>query len=677
MTFRNLYLKETYDSDEDDILNDFYIPTLSNSIRYDRLAGYFSSTALAVSAKGMAQFLQNGGKMRLVTSVQLSREDYRAVKKGLAEPEELVSRIMEEKLDTADRLAKDHVSALAWMLAKNNLEIKIAVPLASDGGYYTGALDQSSVFHQKIGILYDDDHNVVSFGGSVNETGKAWHDNIEEFKIFCSWKAGQDIYLSNDTRKFEKFWYGRSTRTRVFDLPTAVRKRLIRSAPDTESEAVARIMGRAQIEPELRYYQKDAVDRWFANNMRGIFEMATGTGKTRAAISCIKRVLSDPATEHTLIVITCPYIHLVTQWTNELRKWNIEGRKAYAQSTSWMVDLGDRVLYLNDGVLKNLVIVTTHNTFSGEKFTAMIKSCKTRALVIADEVHKIGAEKNLEGLLDTYDYRLGLSATPERYFDEEGTTTLLDFFGGVIYRFGLDEAIQRGYLVHYLLFPHAVYMTEDESSQYHGYSLRIAIEATKDLPDHDKILLLSIKRSNIIKAARNKLKKLREILVENSELDHSLVYCAGEQLEDAASILHDSGVVFHRFTFRESNEERAKLLNEFDAGDKDVLLAVRCLDEGVDVPSTKTAIILASSRNPIEFIQRRGRILRPHTGKKRAAIHDLIVLPTSLPTNEIYTESEKTIIRNELSRLEEFACSSDNPEYSRQLIQILMNKYNL
>lgn len=677
MAYRDLHLKETYDSDEDDILNDFYVPALSNSVRYDRLAGYFSSTALAASAKGMARFLRNGGKMRLVTSVQLSKEDYQAVKKGLAKPEEAISRMLEEKLNMADRLEKDHISALAWMISRENLEIKIAVPLARDGEFYTGKLDKNSIFHIKTGIMYDDDGNMVSFGGSINETGKAWHDNVEEFKVFCNWKAGQDIYLANDTRKFEKFWYARSTHTRVFDLPTAVRERLIRWAPDTESEAAAKISGKAPTEPELRDYQSEAVERWFANDMHGIFEMATGTGKTRAAISCIERVLSDPKTEHTLIVIACPYQHLVTQWTNELNKWGFESREAYDQSASWMTDLGNRIVYLNDGVLKNLIIVTTHSTFSGGKFVTMIKSCKKRSLIIADEVHKMGSEKNLEGLLGTYNYRLGLSATPERYFDEEGTKSLLDFFGGVIYRFELDEAIRRGYLVHYLLFPHVVYMTEGESFQYHSYSLKIAIEANKDPPDLDKILRLSLKRSNIIKAAKNKLEKLREILVDNAGLDHCLVYCAGEQLDAATSILHDSKIFFHRFTFRESNAERAKLLNEFDAGDKDALLAVRCLDEGVDIPSTKIAIILASSRNPIEFIQRRGRILRQHLGKERAIIHDLIVMPTSLPANEIYTESEKAIVRNELKRLEEFASSSDNPEYSRRLTQTLMNRYNL
>ena len=674
MNFKTLPIREFYDSDEDDILNDFYIPVLSNAVKYDRLAGYFSSTSLAVSAKGMARFIQNGGKMRLVTCIQLSEQDRQAIEDGISKPEDILANTIMDEFDMADDIRCDYVAALAWMVAQGTLEIKIAVPFAKDGGFLTGALDTNSIYHQKIGVLRDGAGNVMSFSGSINETGKAWTGNIENYDAFYNWKSGQDAYVANAAKKFEKFWHGRSKNTKIFNLPEAVRERLFSLAPKTVTEAVGKIQAGAITQPKLRQYQNDAVNAWLENGKRGVFEMATATGKTWTAMSCIKKVLEQESP--VLVVIACPYVHLVTQWVGELEGWNIDSKSAYGSSMSWETDLHNKVTLLNDGILKNLVIVTTHDTFAGDKFIDLVKSYTRRSFVVVDEAHKIGAAHSSGGLLDEYDYRLGLSATPERYFDDEGTGRIFDFFGEVVFRFELDEAIRQGYLSRYLLFPHVVYMTDDEAERYYGLSRQFAIESSKDRPDQDLLLRLSIKRANVLKTAKNKIEEFKDMM-RRYKPDHCLVYCAERQLEDAADVLHDSGVLFHRFTFKESKRKREMLLDEFARGHKDALLAIKCLDEGVDVPSTKTAIILASSRNPVEFVQRRGRILRTHEGKDRAIIHDMLVVPRMLPADQKYAESEKTIIKKEIDRLEEFASSADNPEYSRQIITTLMKQYEL
>ena len=676
MVFKNLRILETYDSDEDDILNDFYIPILSNSVQYDRLAGYFSSTTLASSAKGMARFIENGGKMRLVTCVQISEQDQQAIREGLTKPEEAISRIIMAELDVADQLQKDHVAALAWMIADGKLEIKIAVPYASNDGFVTGELDRNSIYHQKIGILHDDEHNIVSFSGSINETGKAWTGNIEEFKVFCSWKPGQDVYGANDARKFEKFWHDKSDNTKVFDLPVAIKEHLITHAPKSITDAIEKIKTGTAVQHELRDYQQAAVEEWFESDRRGIFEMATGVGKTWTAVACMKRMFEQDSAG-SLVVIACPYQHLVTQWGRELEKWGIGSEFAYDSSVSWQQKLGNRMLQLNDTLLKNQVIVTTHATFSSEKFIRMINTCKVKSLIIVDEVHKIGSEGNSRGLLDTYDFRLGLSATPKRYFDKAGTKIIFGFFGQVVFKLELDKAIRRGFLTPYSLFPHMVHMTDDEAEKYREYTRRIAIERSKERPNQKFIQDQSIYRANIVKAARNKIEKFREVLEKGEEWKHCLVYCVGAQMDDAVSILHEKGIIFHRITEKESNKKRDSLLAKFACGERDVLIAIKCLDEGVDVPSTRIAIILASSHNPIEFIQRRGRILRRYEGKTHAVIHDLIVLPRILPAGETHTESERNMVRNELARLREFARSSDNPKYSEEIISTFMNKYNL
>ena len=676
MALTEITLKEAYDSDEDHILNDFYIPVLSHSVRYDRLAGYFSSTSLASSAKGMAQFLRNGGRMRLVTSVQISAEDQQAIKKGLATPEAVIGRMMASDLDDlTDRIKNDYVGALAWMLAKDTLEIKVVVPLSSDGSFHTKTLDYNSIYHQKIGILQDVLGNLVSFSGSINETGKGWNENVEEFKVFCSWKIGQNKYGSRDMERFEKFWSGQSSRAKVFDLPTAIREKLIQSAPKTEEEAVRKLDKKNQ-PPTLWPHQIDAREEWLANGRRGILEMATGTGKTRSAISCIVQMRDKLDLQPMLVVIACPYIHLVSQWARELEGSGIKSRKAYGSAASWQADIANHIIKLRGGIIDNLVIVTTHDTFSSKKFIEQIRQCNVNSLVVADEVHRLGAERRSEGLLALYANRLGLSATPERYFDDGGTKKILKYFGDVVYKFGIDDAIRQGYLAHYMLFPHAIYLTDEEMEVYNSRSRQIAIEYAKENPDYELLKTLILKRSQIVRDAQGKIDKFKDIIESMDSLDHCLVYCSDQQIDIVASVLYQRGIKYHKFTYKEDLKMRDVLLEEFARGDVDVLVAMKCLDEGVDVPSTKTAIILASSRNPAEFVQRRGRVLRIDNDKNRAVIHDVLALPP-ISTNRVYTEMEKKVMVKEVDRLGEFAMSADNPEHSREFMRELDAKYEL
>lgn len=671
MTFRDLKLKETYDSDDDDILQGFYIPVLSNAVSYDRLAGFFSSTAFAASARGMSEFIRNGGKMRLITCMQVPKHDLEALKNVVEDPDSVITKMMMVELDTVDGLLKNHVDALAWMVVSKKLEIKIAIPLKDDGNYLSEALDPNSLYHQKIGILHDTEDNIITFSGSINETSKAWLSHIEEFKVFRSWERGQDSYAASDSKKFEKFWYGDAKNTRIFDLPRAMEENLMKMAPDSKDDAMAGLEGKPT-QPRLRPYQEDAVQKWIGNGRRGIFEMATGTGKTITAISCIKNIQD---LEPCVTVITCPYRHLITQWISQLEQMGIKAKRADGSSALWLEDLKNLVHHLNSGIIDNLTIVTTHSTFSKEKFMDMMGLCKTKSFLVGDEVHKVGSEKRACGLLDSYDYRLGLSATPQRYFDDPGTDEIFNFFGPVVFEFDLDNAIREGHLTHYELYPHVVYMTASEEDEYHKLTRQIAMESSKEDPDYLLLERLSIKRSDIIKNAENKIPKLKEIVEKESPLDHCLIYCnQTSQLEDVAKILHFHEASFHRFTNSESMDERDALLREFDNGDKDFLLAIKCLDEGVDVPSTKTAIIMASSHNPVEFIQRRGRILRPHEGKKIGIIHDMIVLPKRLPDGGV-RKYEKRVLRKELDRVEEFARSADNPEHGREIITTLMKRY--
>lgn len=671
MTFVDLNLNNTYDSDEDNILEDFYIPVLSKSVRYNRLAGYFSSTTLAAAAQGMADFIKNCGKMKLVTSIRLSEQDQQAMLDGVHKPEEIIVDNFWREFNIVDNIQGDRVAALAWMISQGNLEIKIAIP--SDKRLLsTNTHDSTPLYHQKIGILYDAMNNRITFSGSVNETGMAWNSNIEEFKVFCSWKRGQEAYGDSDAEKFDKFWSNKSINTNVYDLPSAIKKYLIGLAPRSKGEAVEKISSM----PTLHSYQHEAVDKWSENNYCGVLEMATGTGKTRVAIACINKILKADRNARYLVVIACPSTHLIHQWAKDLEMWRYRPQLAYS-GVQWQHDIKNKIYQLNYGIIKNLIIVVTHKTFASKLFIEIVSTCQVESMVVVDEVHGIGAQKTKQGLLGSYRYKLGLSATPERYFDEHGTTALFSYFGNVVFKFDLDNAIQQGYLVPYKFFPRVAYLTDDEMAIYFKFSRQIAIEYNKPDPDQKKIEKLQFRRANVVKNASRKMDVLANILGEINELDHCLIYCADtNQVKNAFPILNEKDVLFHQFTQAESDNVRINLLDDFDKGIKPVLLAIRCLDEGVDVPSTRTAIILASSGNPREFVQRRGRVLRLYNGKNYANVYDVIALPEFIP-DDIYTESQKTMITKELNRLNEFASSSMNPQETNQLVLNLKTRYKV
>ena len=664
-SFRDLRLKDAYDSDEDNVLEDFYIPVLAKSVRYDRLAGYFSSTTLATSAKGMADFIENDGKMRLITSADISEHDMQAILDGMAKPEEVIANAFLKKFDMVDNLQRYHIAALSWMISQGNLEIKIAIPNNKQAFH-----NPVSLYHQKTGILYDAENRRIAFSGSINETGNAWNENIEEFKVFCDWKYGQEAYGDNDAKRFEKFWHNNSVNTKVYSLPDAIKSHLVKLAPKTKKEAADMVRAVS----DLRSYQYEAMEQWFKNDCCGILEMATGTGKTRTAIACINKIFKT--NERCMVVIACPNNHLIHQWAENLKTWGLDTQLAYSD-VKWTKDLKDGIYHINNHIISKKIITTTHKTFCSKRFGDIINTCKTNMMVVVDEVHGAGANKTKLGLLARYKYRLGLSATPKRYFDESGTELVSKYFRDVVFKFNLDDAIRQGYLARYKFFPKIAYLTTEETNKFHKLSRQIAIEKNKLEPDLKKVETLQFKRANIVKSASHKIDVFANILDEMSQPDHCLIYCAdGQQIKNAFPILNKKGIMSHQFTQQESDGERIALLDEFARGIKPALLAIRCLDEGVDVPSAMTAILLASSGNPREFVQRRGRILRMHDGKEHAVIYDIIALPEYLPA-DAYNDSDQTLITKELSRLKEFARSSENPKTTTRLISILKAKYKL
>jgi superfamily II DNA or RNA helicase len=698
MNLRELELKKSYESDTDDIVADFYVPALSVSVRYSRLTGFFSSTSLAVAAKGISGLIRNGGTIRLITGAMFRREDIEAIKQAVESPESVLEKMMLKELDNLENeFIKDHVRALGWLVANNRLKIKVAIVLdENDYPLDFKEVEKRGIFHQKVGILEDFDGNQISFSGSDNESAQGWQGNIEEFKVFRNWVESERDYFEADVIKFTKFWEGTAKRTKVVDIPKAIEERLVEIAPnDIEELDLDRWIRTPKFTAfELRGYQKKAIEKWLNRNGKGIIEMATGTGKTITAVGCLKELFGGE--NKVVAVIGSPFIHLSEQWVREFNKLGISCDKIIADSSQnrWKDKLVDSLLDVENGIIERLLVLTTHNTFSTSDFIDIVKESKKRApnlkwFLIIDEVHGIGAPQRRLGLIEEYDYRLGLSATPKRWFDLKGTEKIFNYFGDVVFEFSLKDAIKAGYLVPYIYVPHFTYLTPEEMAKYEEQTRKIAkaYYRSKDEDERDEIFtLLCIKRQKIIRNAKNKLVVFKKILDSLKEVKYCLIYCSPHQIRIVQDILNQKNIIQHKFTEKEGIKpearfgglsEREFLIKQFSEGIYNALVSMRCLDEGVDVPPARLAIMLDNSGNPREYIQRRGRVLRKFPGKKQAVIHDIIVEPMVRTVPQELGELERKIITKELERYRDFASSAENASECLKIMANLEEMYGL
>jgi len=427
------------------------------------------------------------------------------------------------------------------MIANKKLTIKIALIHNEEGNFLDDTDEEEyGMFHPKIGIFEDADGNMVSFSGSVNESATAWMINREEFKVFRSWDIEEKPYFDFDHKRFKKFCEGTSKRTKILTIPEAIKNKLIQIAPDNiedlKLEKWLKIDYTKRLKKlRIRDYQKQAINNWLENGGKGIFEMATGTGKTFTALGCLKNILDK---ENKLItVISCPYDHLVKQWNDEIEKFGIDYDVVIADSSNpnWKNELANNIYDVENDVIDKLIILTTHNTFSNNDFITIIQKINIKLFLIADEVHGIGAEERKKGMIPSYYYRLGLSATPKRYFDILGTEKIFDYFGGTVFEFSLKEAITsinpdtgETYLTPYEYNPYFTELTDEEFIEYEKETKKIArfYYSSKNNEEKEKWLnLLCIKRQEIIKNAFNKYELFKKILKELGEVKFCLVYC--------------------------------------------------------------------------------------------------------------------------------------------------------
>ena len=665
MSFKDLEnIKSSYNSVrmDEDLVNDFYIPVLSHAKKYDRISGYFTSTSLAIAARGISKFIEHNGHMRLICGNQLNQEDVDVINDAESLKDIVNESFLNDYFSIEDGIEKDYIKLLGWMIANNFLEIKIGFNMKNP----SGSIDE--LVHTKTGILYDDESEVIFFNGSVNETASGWGSNLEIITVDKSWEyvGVKENRIDPHIEDFEYCWNGEYPYMSVMNVPEASKRELIKNAPKNDEELrilidkINKKQGTSQKKKEPRNYQLEAISKWKSNDFQGILAMATGTGKTITALSCFDYLNNKKVA---LTVIVCPQKHLISQWEHSLfEDLCYDGEVLIASGDfKWKKQFLELIGDLMSGIKKSAVVFTTFNTFSKKDFIDKINYYDGAIFLIIDEVHGIGALEFRKGLLqDKYDYRLGLSATPEIKDDFERTDLVYDYFGGIVYEYSLEKAIKNGFLTHYNYHPEFVNLNESELEDYKYYTSKIAnlLNNPKLTLKDEKILNGYLKhRRDIINNAEEKYKYLRDFLEENTDIKDLIIYCTGEQLPEVRKMLDELDISNHKFTGEESTKivngesERDKILRLFKNGHYQVLIGIKCLDEGVDVPSTQTAILMASTLNSRQHIQRRGRVLRKSPGKDGAEIYDLIVFPNI--KNE--SDSIKAILENERARYDEYA----------------------
>lgn len=719
MSFQELDIKKEYRSLLDSVVKDFYIPLLSQAVKYQRAVGFFSSSSLVEISKGISELAKNGGKIQLVASPYLSDEDVEAIKSGYAMRDQVVKEaIRREMTEGKTPFEKARLNLLANLISDNILDIKIA---------FTEDSDRVGMYHEKMGIITDAEGNRVAFAGSMNESATAMTLNYETIDVFCSWKGEEDRVIAKENA-FASIWNDTEPNIKIIDFPELkqeIIEKYKRSVPDFEID-------KKEYAPEidtvlhtdlgvyteygpkfpewfrLHDYQDEAITEWQKRNYRGIFDMATGTGKTYTGLGALT-TLSKNIDHKLAAIIVCPYQHLVEQWVEDILKFNIDPIIGYSDSSQkdWPKRLKDAI---RDQKLKVrgrefFCFICTNATFSSDYVQTQLAKIKSDTLLMVDEAHNFGAPYLSCLLYDNYKYRLALSATLDRHNDEEGTAKLYDFFGEKCIEYTLDRAIEEKKLTKYKYYPIVVTLTEEELEAYDNLSYEIGKCIMKGKNGKMKLSSrgekLALKRSRIVAGAKNKLTMLEEVIQPYIHDKHTLVYCGAtkglEQNQDRSDVDSEDirqidavtdllgnklGMEVSQFTSKESVEEREVLKREFSAGDTlKVLIAIKCLDEGVNIPKIKTAFILASTTNPKEYIQRRGRVLRLAEGKEYAEIYDFITLPYDTESVTSLTEAQvkrnSTLVKNELRRAEEFSRIAVNMVESASLIDEIKYAYGI
>ena len=689
----------------DPLAEEVLIPGFQAADTVDCMVGFFSSEVLASLAPGLATYIVGSqNSFRLVFSPLLRAEDQAAIEDGLKTTEEVADRVVEELIVTEDLLQLHTLKCLSWLMRERRIEIKVA-------------LMKDALFHPKV-WLFGNNGDVIAAHGSSNVTYAGIRKNIEQIAISRSWQDPTQQYITDKFRyEFERLWENKDDNSVVVPMPEAVRLNLLRNycsdAPPTEDE-LRSLFDRAKDVSEgsapyqqivlpnmdfsipdwLQYeygpfaHQGKAVAEWCEAGYRGVLEMATGSGKTITSMIGAHRLFKEH--KPLLIIVAAPYLPLIEQWCGEISPFGLKpiNLATAGNATKRARELQKLKRRLRTGLSEVEAIVVSHDTLCTSEFLAAIESFNCERLLIGDEAHNLGRQSFINNPPAFFEHRLGLSATPIRQYDEEGTEALFAYFGPVVFHYTLEEAIGHC-LVEYDYFVHPVYLTESEMEEWFALTGKIKQNAWRsqdEEPDEFLIKLLRDRRA-LLETASEKVATLRDLLAKEDidNLRHTLVYTSDkgpDQLNEVNRLLGERNILFHQLTAGETvnREQTKRIIRSFQDGEIQVLSAKRVLDEGVNIPQICKAFILASTTVERQWVQRRGRLLRTCNamGKTHSVIHDLLALPPGMEDG--LDPDARSLVRSELKRALEFAKLARNagrPDGPLAMINKMSDAVNL
>lgn len=681
MTLKDVKLKISYVTLETDVVEEFYKPAISNSKEYKRISGYFSSNFLKnLSEEIDMANIKNNIKIKILCSPQMSEKDIEDIRLGYS----IRNKMTEKIIDTINTFSNDDevLPLLTKLIIQKIIDIRFVLVRNGEG-----------IFHDKKGIFIDKDENRIAFKGSNNETFAAISKNYESFVTFTSWETQR--YVEVIEKEFENVWLRKNKHLEVLSVNKIIEDTLKDKYNSfTHKEKDLNNNYYSKIDTSLKYelygYQKDAINSWKENEYHGLLEMATGTGKTITALSCYQEMTT--LFKKMVTVITVPQKDLSYQWQEDIISAGTEAIICSSDNSIWEKQVNIKLRKLNNMEDGYLTIITVTDTFIMERFQDLINKYKDiPKFLISDEVHGFGsnsARRLYSSLENSFPYRLGISATPFRKNKKE-SEKLINFFGGIVYSYNLKDAIANGYLNKYEYIPHILYFNDDELIQYRN-GVKKNLEKIKK-NDAIAIKEIEILTSRIANSSTAKVAKLVELMNSKKNVPQSIIYCSPGDYNDGTNQYDERHIDYVSKLLSEENkqiklrkirsgvsgEDRQKIVKEFKNSELNTLLAIKCLDQGINLPNVTDAYILSSTDSPTEFIQRRGRILRISKNKPVSKIYDLVMLPQKLENpNFMPDESDLFLISRELRRMKEYNSVSENFNENLEVIEYIENKYS-
>ena len=624
MSLKDLDIKLSYIScGDDNIAKAFLVPALKQAKRYRRSVGFFSSGVFGPIIDGIVALSRSGGTIELIASPKLNAEDVEAINLGYQRREQIIEdAFTRDFMNEIEALDDAKLQLLATLIANGILDIRIAVT------------ETVGIYHDKLGIIEDFDGNVVVFYGSANESLGGYKNNYEKIRVVKSWVVSDVASIEDEQSEFEALWNGLNPYVKVIGYKESAKTHILEIVEQRKNGTSAGISAPIK----LRDYQEEAINAWVNNGYHGFYVMATGTGKTWTAIYSAKKLLESHAA---MIVICAPYKHLVRQWADDVEKAFPQAHliMVSSENPAWEQQISQEIIRKQYSKDNQIIVISTIASFKMPRFMATINKSKDEKLLIVDEAHRFTDRPDV--LKTTFKYMLGLSATPYSGRTPQKGLELMTWFGGQVFNLPIEIALERGFLVPYNYYPIYVSASEDEEGKFRYHTQKILSCFKNNRCINPDLLVKSLRnRLRVISMAEEKQTRIHEIIAEISEKNHFVVYCGdgklfddntGDELRHIQStkrVLHAHGYKPSQFTATENMAVRMELVDAFNKGEIDSLVAIRCLDEGINIPSIKSALILSSNDDYREFVQRRGRILRTYKDKEFANIYDVVVLPS-------------------------------------------------